>query len=207
MNRPRTSIYVDGFNLFYGACKRSGQKWLNLKSLFERLLPKHDIKAIHYFTARVKPTLRNPKCSANQQIYLRALATIPEMHISFGHFLRHTVRMPLADGSGVVEVIKTEEKGSDVNLASQLIVDGFRQQFERAAVCSNDSDLAEPVRVVTKELGIPVGVINPHPKQSQKLKGLASFLKQIRLGDLKACQFPDEMTDQRGSFQKPEEWR
>lgn len=41
-----------------------------------------------------------------------------------------------------------EEKGSDVNLASHLVRDTFRKQFEVAVLITNDSDLAEPVRIV-----------------------------------------------------------
>ena len=51
-----------------------------------------------------------------------------------------------------VLVFKVEEKGSDVNLASHLLFDAFRGAFDAAAVLSNDSDLVEPIRIVTKEL-------------------------------------------------------
>jgi hypothetical protein len=37
-------------------------------------------------------------------------------------------------------VIKTEEKGSDVNLATYLLLDAFKQDCEAAVVISNDSD-------------------------------------------------------------------
>jgi len=47
-----------------------------------------------------------------------------------------------------VWVDKTEEKGSDVNLATHLLHDGFRGMFEAAVLITNDSDLTEPVRVV-----------------------------------------------------------
>jgi hypothetical protein len=47
-----------------------------------------------------------------------------------------------------VRVWRTEEKGSDVNLASHLIVDARDQTFEKAAVVSNDSDLAWPIEYV-----------------------------------------------------------
>ena len=44
------------------------------------------------------------------------------LYYGLGHYLSHPVRMPLAHppstGPHTVEVIRTEEKGSDVNLAS-----------------------------------------------------------------------------------------
>ena len=59
-------------------------------------------------------------------------------------------RMPLhpppATGPKTVQVMKSEEKGSDVNLATYLLVDAFDDDYEAAVVVSNDSDLAEPIR-------------------------------------------------------------
>ena len=47
-------------------------------------------------------------------MYFRALRTLPTVEIILGHFLSNPARLPLADGSGIAEVLKTEEKGSDV---------------------------------------------------------------------------------------------
>ena len=51
-----------------------------------------------------------------------------------------------ATGAKTVQVMKSEEKGSDVNIASYLLVDAFDDDYEAAVVVSNDSDLAEPIR-------------------------------------------------------------
>jgi hypothetical protein len=53
----------------------------------------------------------------------------------------------------MVSIIEEEEKGSDVNLASYLLVDGFAGEYDIAIVVSNDSDLAEPIRLVRSILG------------------------------------------------------
>lgn len=45
-----------------------------------------------------------------------------------------------------VLVYHTEEKGSDVNLATRLILDGLDGLWEEAIVISNDSDLESPIR-------------------------------------------------------------
>ena len=47
-------------------------------------------------------------------------------------------------------MIKTEEKGSDVNLATYLLVDAFRNDADAFAGVSNDSDLTAG-RVVKKQ--------------------------------------------------------
>jgi len=56
-----------------------------------------------------------------------------------------------------VQVIKTEEKGSDVNLATYLLLDAFAANCELRVVVSNDSDLKEPIRVMCHEMGRQVG--------------------------------------------------
>ena len=68
---------------------------------------------------------------------------------------------PPADGPKTVEVIKTEEKGSDVNLASLLLLDGFNRDCDIVVIISNDSDLREPVRIARRELGLPLAWPTP----------------------------------------------
>jgi uncharacterized LabA/DUF88 family protein len=105
-------------------------------------------------------------------------------------------------------VVKTEEKGSDVNLASFALLDAFHRDADTAVIVSNDSDLAEPVRMLRHELGLTVGVLNPHPanKRSRELSGEAQFFKQIRSAALAASQFPSVLEDSVGRFSKPRSW-
>ena len=208
---PKTNVYVDGFNLYYGCVKGSPFKWLDLAQLSAKLLPAaHQIHRIRYYTARVRGLPTDPDVPTRQQIYLRALATIPNLTIAYGHFLTSTVRMPLAhptpSGPATVAVIKTEEKGSDVNLASHLLLDAFRKDCEVAFVISNDSDLLEPIRIVRAEFGMPVGVASPHARPSQVLLKQASFFRSIRTGALRSSQFPSTLADTVGSFTKPPSW-
>lgn len=72
----RTSVYVDGFNLYYGALKGTPFKWLDMVSLFDKVLqPRHRILRVKYFTARVSGTPADPSKPQRQDIYLRALQT------------------------------------------------------------------------------------------------------------------------------------
>lgn len=141
---------------------------------------------------------------------MRALQTIPHVSIHLGHYLSHPVRMPLAHppdrGPQTIEVIKTEEKGSDVNLASYLLLDGFRGDCQVAVVVSNDSDLKVPIELARAELGLVLGVVNPHPpaRRSRALK--PTFWRQVRERQLQQSQFPSIMADAKGTFRKPQSW-
>jgi hypothetical protein len=55
---------------------------------------------------------------------------------------------PVPGGPTTVRVLKTEENGSDVNLATYLLSDAYEQVFEKAVVISNDSDLCTPIALV-----------------------------------------------------------
>lgn len=105
-----------------------------------------------------------------------------------------------------VKVVKTEEKGSDVNLAVHLINDGHKHDYEAAVLITNDSDLLEAVRIVREDLYLTVGILNPHPRPSQVLLQHASFIKPVRKGALAASRFPPTLTDQDGEFYKPLSW-
>ena len=129
-------------------------RWLDLTALCRQVLPNHDIQRIRYFTARVRAPATDPGKPGRQDIYLRALSTIPNLTIHFGSFLSHPKMMHLAHpapgGPQTIEVIRTDEKGSDVNLASYLLVDGFERDYDIAVVVSNDSDLATPIQLVRR---------------------------------------------------------
>ena len=200
----RACVYVDGFNLYYGALKNSPYKWLNIARLCQIMLPHDSIQQIKYFTALVNPRPKDPNQLTRQQIYLRALETIPRLEIVYGHFLTHEISMPLAPPkTGYAKVIKTEEKGSDVNLALHLLTDGFRNQYDIAVIVSNDSDLLLPIQFVKKELGKMIGILNPQQHPSKVLIANADFIKNIRQGVLSKCLFPETLIDSKGKFSKP----
>lgn len=203
----KANIYVDGFNLYYGALKKTPYRWLNIEKLCRIMLPHDTINQIKYFTALVNPRSGDPSQSVRQKTYLRALQTIPNLEIIYGHFLTHHIMMPLAPPKhGYVKVIKTEEKGSDVNLALHLLSDGYKNAYDVGIVISNDSDLLLPVQFVKKELGKTIGILNPQKHPSRVLIANADFIKNIRKGVLSRSLFPTTLTDSHGSFRKPSTW-
>lgn len=183
---------------------------MNPEKLCELLLPGNTIGAIKYFTAHIAARPSDPDQPLRQQLYFRALATLPKVSIHLGHFLSHAVSMPLVVPAGqppqFVRVMKTEEKGSDVNLATHLLHDAHMGRFDIGVVISNDSDLLEPIKVVREHLKKRVGVLNPHKHPSRAILPHIDFIKQIRAGVLQASQFPPTLTDQHGTFTKPPSW-
>lgn len=223
-----TNIYVDGFNLYYGCLKGGSNKWLNLEALFDSLLPRNKVQTIHYCTALVEARASDPDLPVRQAAYLRALATLPRVQVHLGTFLSSCVRAPVVtrdqtgqpvkvngkpviktapSGKPVMEwVYKTEEKGSDVNLAANLLRDAYQGSCECAVVVSNDSDLLTPIRMAKSDCRVVMGLMLPRPKGSVELKRLANFQRDIRVHNLAAAQFAPSFADATGTITKPTGW-
>ena len=211
-----TNVYVDAFNLYFGSVRGTPYKWLDVRAMCQLMLPEHTINSIKYFTAKVISRPNDPTQRMRQNYYLRALRTLPNLTIIYGHFSTHAKGLPLAEDLrrgriNLVEVTKTEEKGSDVNLAAHMLNDAWLGEYEVAAMITNDSDFLTPIQIVRQQLGLKVGIISPITNPGQHASGElarnADFFKPIRKGVLRASQFAQELTDARGTFTIPRSWR
>jgi uncharacterized LabA/DUF88 family protein len=220
MQDMKTVVYVDGFNLYYRALKNTRFKWLNLHSLCEASLPKScSFVAINYYTARVSGS-RNPASPKDQNTYLKALETLPNLHIHLGNFqvtnkwmflvqpveFRPPNVVPAVPNPDFALVVKTEEKGSDVNLGAHLVRDAFMGAFEHAVIVTNDTDLKEPLRIVVQEAGLPATLLTPNAHPTEDLRKLATHVRNLR-PYLGVGQFPDPVIDRNGHpIAKPSDW-
>ncbi len=205
----KTRVYVDGFNLYYGALKGTAYKWLNLSKMCKLLLPKNDVVRIYYYTADVKNTPDDLNKEWRQGRYQKALSTLPDVTIVKGIFTQSINRFQKADGTGPVDVVNIKEKRSDVALACQLLSDGLFKQFEVGVLVSGDSDFVPPLKML-KNSGVGVGVLDPQREGTpdSELNKLALFYKPIREGVLKESQFDDTLIDSQGKkFSKPPDWK
>jgi hypothetical protein len=193
----RVGVYVDGFNLYYGArglCGRGspGGRWLDLRGLAGRLVsqsswPDPVVSSVVYCTARISGA-SNPQGQRDQDVYLRGLRAAAAVDVlEMGTYVSRVATAPLATAGPhgrpviataawpvvvqdaaeqpvpgarfMVSVARREEKGSDVNLASHLLLDVLGGTVDAAVVISNDSDLAFPI--AQARLRVPVGLVNP----------------------------------------------
>ena len=178
-----TNVYIDGFNLYYRALKDTPFRWLDLRKLAETLFTEDSINKVCYFTARLDVRPGNPGQAQRQLIYLRALATLSRFDAYYGVFRSGIKRRPLAEPvAGLpphVLVRDSEEKGSDVNLATRLLVDGFNGKYEQAVVMSNDADFSGAMQYVRDDLGLRVTLVNPDPRNAspRQLAGAATYVQ------------------------------
>ncbi|MGN6372185.1 MAG: NYN domain-containing protein [Solirubrobacteraceae bacterium] len=242
----RVGVYVDGFNLYFGARDHCGQgtvgwRWLDIRGLVADALPSvwtsldASIERVVYCTARVSG-IDDPTTPRDQNVYLRALlASGSADHIEYGNFVRRIRTSPLAtrtehgkvqlvrsqwpvmiqDDSGedvcearfLVSHLHREEKGSDVNVATHLLLDVLGGTVDAAVVVSNDSDLELPLRIARET--VPVGLLNPGVKPlAGKLKGGETdgvgnhWWEKLDPAAYTAHQLPDPV----GKLGKPYDW-
>ena len=211
-----TNFYIDGFNLYYGSLKtRHPQyRWLDIQALCESLVPNQQVSRIRYFTALMKNEANDDQIELRQQTYLRALATLPKVEIHYGKFETRRRRMrvwePAPDEPQMVWVSRTEEKRSDVNLATYLLIDACYDDFDEAVVISNDSDLVEPITAVRDRFHKRIGVVNPDVahRRSPDLQNAGSWaFPTIYKRYLRDNQLPAQVADGGGEFGKPSRWQ
>lgn len=210
MQRTAANVYVDGFNLYYSALRDSPHRWLDLKALSRLLMePDFMLHRLRYFTARIR-SRRDPQQRFRQQLYLRALETIRELQIHEGHFVSNPMRLPLANPRPgeprVVTVVRTEEKGSDANLAAWLTRDAAKRDGQAAFVIIGDSDFTGVIRMVRREFNFPVHVVDPRKASSRRLRSAATSYRLLDRRLLARCQFPSALSDGSGVITRPQAW-
>ena len=153
-----------------------------------------------------------PDSPRRQLVYLRALETLEGFRPYYGVFRSGTKLRPLAEPvSGLpdrVLIRDSEEKGSDVNLATRLLVEGFNGDYDQAVVVTNDADFAAAMQYVRDKLGHRVVLVNPDPRNAspRELAKAATYVRRLWKSHLRRSQFPEILTDEVGTITKPAGW-
>jgi uncharacterized LabA/DUF88 family protein len=176
-------VYIDGFNLYYGALKHTTHKWLDLQHYFELVRPDDDIQTIHYFTAIV-----NGPSRTDQLTYLAALETLSKVNIVRGRYMEKPVvcRVAACTHRAPRTFMRSEEKRTDVNIALQMLDDAYQGLAERMVLVSGDSDLVPAlnfvkVRAPHCELVVYVPNNNPNRGAAVQLRAAAHKNRDLPL--------------------------
>jgi len=128
----RVGVYIDGFNLYYGArglCGqgRPGWRWINLRGLANQLATWQEcsVKRIVYCTARISGA-DNPSGAADQDIYLKALIAANSVDlIEYGSYVSRVKQAPMAtaDAKGRPILTRSAQPVLVKNAADQPVRD------------------------------------------------------------------------------------
>ena len=208
----RTSIYIDGLNLYHGSVQGTQFKWLDLFKFCRNVIGKningssYNIDTIKYFTAPAP----NPNSSLRQMAYINAMShSYPSIFsVTHGYFTRNRTQMPVVNPPPYrIEVFKTEEKGTDVNLSVHLLNDAWLNNYDCCVVVSNDGDMAEAMSLVSQHHpNKTIGLINPimGRRMLDNLKKHAQLKRRVRRSHLANSQLPPLIPGT--NIQKPRRW-
>jgi uncharacterized LabA/DUF88 family protein len=205
----RSIVYIDGFNLYYGALRGGDHKWLNLEKYFRLLLPNDSIQRIRYFTALV-----GGAPSARQGAYLSALETLPLVEVILGKFKAKQVQglCPACPLPAPQMFSTFEEKRTDVNIALWMLHDAQRDLCDRLVLVTGDSDLVPAIAMVkdhypAKKIIVYVPARNAARGAAVELRNIADKDKTLPQQMLHAAHFPAEVTSGSGVvIKKPASW-
>lgn len=201
----RVIAYIDGFNLYYGL-RESNLKWaywLNLQSLMQTFLwPNQSLLKTKYFTAIVT---QPPDKHARQKIFLEALLTLSDFEIYYGHFLTSSETCHKCGHTYTAY----HEKMTDVNIATQMLVDAYADHFDTAFLVTADSDLSAPLKAINKLFPQKkILVLFPPGHASKQLMNIATGIKRINRANLSKSLFPDPVIKPDGfELKKPTSWQ
>jgi uncharacterized LabA/DUF88 family protein len=193
------------------------------------------IDRIVYCTARIDATT-NPSGFADQDVYLKALLATKSVDlIEYGNYVARVKASPLAtkDVNGrpvltrpgwpitvqsplgspdsqaifMVSHLHQEEKGTDVNLATHMLMDVLERRVDGVVVVSNDSDLQLPVRMARQR--VQVGHVNPRRTYfagdlfGHRTDGVGNhWWRKLGPADYRGHQLPDPA----GGYRRPRGW-
>lgn len=202
--QERLAVYIDGFNLYHGVHDSSGRAnlWLDVVKLSRSFRPRQRLVSVKYFTSSV---LNDPDAQSRQDHYLEALtATYPTvLEVIYGRYQQKNRRCFACGHS----YISYEEKETDVNLATAIVVDVAKDIFDTALIVSADSDVAPAVRAAKKIRSNMFIFCAFPPKQSSfELKELMPASFQIGSAKVRKAQLPDQFTKNGKQFQRPSKW-
>jgi len=202
--KERVIAYIDGFNLYFGMREAGFDqcRWLNVKRLVESLLQTNqELVGVKYYTSRVS---NNPDKQKRQSTYLDALESVG-VEIYYGNYQDNNLECRRCGN-----VWKSaKEKMTDVNIATAIIVDAFKEKYDMAMLISGDSDLTPPIKEVHNLFkNTRVFIAFPPKRHNSSMALVAKGSEIIGRKKLVDAQFDEEVTSKTGYKLKiPTEWK
>lgn len=201
--KERVLVYVDGFNLYFGMLEASYDqcKWLNLRLLADNLIkPNQELVGVKYFTSRVG---NNPDKQKRQTTYIEALESV-NVEVFYGHYQSDSVECKRCGNIWP----KYNEKMTDVNIATHMIIDAYQDKYDTAMLISGDSDLVPPIRAVHDNFNQKrVFVAFPPKRHNNSVALVAKGSMTIGRKKLSDSQFNQNVTKKDGYvLSKPKDW-
>ncbi|MFH1652286.1 MAG: NYN domain-containing protein [Chloroflexota bacterium] len=170
----RVMIFIDGSNLYHSLKKNFGRTDLDIGKFCNKLLNKRQLIRIYYYNARVGQK-EEPERYKSQQAFFAGVNAIPYTELRLG-------RLVYNNWPGTPPY----EKGTDVQLATDMVTHGFRTNYDIAILVAGDNDYVSAIQAV-KDNGKHVEVSLFGNEGSRPLRQVADMIITINARLLKGC--------------------
>jgi len=204
----RSIVFIDGFDLYYGALRGSNDRWLDLENYFSRLRQDDDIQSIRYFTA-----ITRGESKTKQAAYLKALSTLSLVDVVLGKFKtkRLQCKVSKCEFLGPRRFPEAEEKRTDVNIALSMLDAAYQDECDRFVLVSGDSDLVPAIELIKdrfpeKEVIVYIPARDSVRGAASELRGAADKDKTLPVKLFEHSQFSATVLVNGKPVEKPEGW-
>ena len=210
--RKKCTVYVDGFNWYYGIFVHHPEwKWLNIQGFFDNLRIDEDVSAVNFFTATVDP---NKTCSERRDRlnrYLKAIKAFSKVRVILGKYQMRNVQ---CGARCKMSYAVPEEKKTDVNIAVQILNDAVKGLADSMVLVSGDSDIEPAIQWVRENhpkikitVYIPCIPEEESSRRNDFYPRIGVTCRFLPLGDLGKYQLPDELRVGDTTVQRPTSWK
>ncbi len=202
--KERVIAYIDGFNLYFGMREAGFDncRWLNVLNLVKSLLKSNQtLSGVKYFTSRVS---NSPDKQKRQSTYIDALESTGVL-ITYGNYQDGKIECKRCGNVWR----SAKEKMTDVNIATTIIVDAYKDEYDMAMLISGDSDLTPPIKQINELFKQKrVFIAFPPKRHNNSMALVAKGSLMIGRKKLIDAQFDEEVFSKTGFKLKiPHEWK
>ena len=171
----RVMIFIDGSNLYHSLKNHFGRTDLEIGKFCQKLLGRRQLIRIYYYNAKVGQK-EEPERYKQQQAFFAGVNAIPYTELRLGRLIY--TNWPS---------VPPYEKGTDVQLATDMITHNFKNNYDVAILVAGDNDYVGAVQAV-KDNGKHVEIaLFGKQGTSRQLRAAADRVIHINTRFLKDC--------------------
>jgi len=181
-------IFIDGSNLYHSLKNHFNRTDLDLGKFTKKLVQRRQLVRFYYYNAMVGQK-EEPEVYKQQQAFLAGVNAVPYTELRLGRLV-YTNQWPH---------VPPYEKGTDVQLATDMITHCYKNNYDVAILVAGDNDFAGAVQAV-KDNGKHVEVaLFGKQGSSQQLREVADKVIPITDSFLKDCWSRSRQPRRRGT--------
>ncbi len=172
----RVMIFIDGSNLYHSLKNYFKRADMDVGKFCRKIINRRELVRIYYYNARVGQK-QEPELYKQQQAFFDGINAIPYTELRLGRLV-YTNNWPS---------VPPYEKGTDVQLATDMITHSYKNNYDVAILVAGDNDFAGAVQAV-KDNGKHVEVaLFGKQGTSQQLRSSSDRVITINARLLKDC--------------------